>query len=217
MGYIYKIKNDINDKLYIGKTEFNIHKRFAEHCHDCLREDINNRPLYKAMSLYGINHFTIELIEECDDSVLEDREKYWISYYNSYGNGYNATMGGDGKSYINYDNIIDLFLKGLNIREIAEQTGHDVGHISKILKEKGNITQNQIDKQAIKKLERKVMQLDKKTNETIQTFDSVTQAALWIIKNDYSKDNIKGVTAHISQCCNGIRKSAYQFKWSYKE
>lgn len=76
MGYIYKIKNDINDKLYIGKTEFNIHKRFAEHCHDCLKKDIDNRPLYKAMSLHGINHFAIELIEECDDDVLEDREKY---------------------------------------------------------------------------------------------------------------------------------------------
>lgn len=38
MGYIYKIVNDINDKIYIGKTEKSIEKRFKEHCRDAFRK-----------------------------------------------------------------------------------------------------------------------------------------------------------------------------------
>ena len=91
MGYIYKIVNDINNKIYIGKTEFNIQKRFEEHIRDSQKEH-KNRPLYNAMNKYGIQHFKIELIEECNN--LEEREKYWISFYDSYKNGYNATLGG---------------------------------------------------------------------------------------------------------------------------
>ena len=144
MGYIYKITNDINDKIYIGKTEFDIQKRFYEHCKDSKR-GYTNRPLYNAMNKFGIEHFSIEEIEQCEEN-LEQREQYWIQYYDSFYNGYNATLGGDGKAYIDYNYIIELFIQGLNITEIAKKTNHDSGHISKILKEKGNISQKQIDK-----------------------------------------------------------------------
>ena len=73
MGYIYKITNDINDKIYIGKTEFNIEKRFQEHIKDS-EKLYKNRPLYNAMNKYGIEHFKIELIEETNNT--EEREKY---------------------------------------------------------------------------------------------------------------------------------------------
>ena len=45
MSYIYKITNDINDKIYIGKTDFSIEKRFKEHCQDAFR-DRNEKDLY---------------------------------------------------------------------------------------------------------------------------------------------------------------------------
>lgn len=212
MGYIYKIINDINNKVYIGKTEFNINKRFQEHIQDS-RKGYINRPLYKAMSKYGVEHFSIQLIETTEN--LEDREQYWIQYYDSYNNGYNATLGGDGRSYINYDFIINLFLKGYNITEIANQTKHDKGYISQILKEKGNIKSNQIEKQAIKKQEKELLMLDKKTKKEIKRFKSVAEASQYCIDNKLSKDTVKGITAHISQCCNGIRKSAYQYCWKY--
>ena len=48
------------------------------------------------MRKYGIEHFTIEAIEECPINILSEREKYWISEFDSYHNGYNATLGGDG-------------------------------------------------------------------------------------------------------------------------
>lgn len=74
MAYIYKIINDINNKVYIGKTNQNIQKRFQQHLNDSKRLNIQNRPLYKAMNKYGLQYFHIELIEETDKP--EDREKY---------------------------------------------------------------------------------------------------------------------------------------------
>jgi hypothetical protein len=49
------------------------------------------------MNKYGNEHFHIEEVEECPLEILSEREKYWIKYFFSYENGYNATMGGDGK------------------------------------------------------------------------------------------------------------------------
>ena len=80
-GYIYLIENKINEKKYVGKTYLNIEKRWKQHCNDSKRF---NRPLYQAMKKYGIENFSIKEIEYCDN--LEEREKYWISFYDSYHN-----------------------------------------------------------------------------------------------------------------------------------
>ena len=56
------------------------------------------------MNKYGLEHFRISLIEETDKP--EEREIYWIQKLNTYHFGYNATLGGDGKHYINYNEII---------------------------------------------------------------------------------------------------------------
>ena len=134
MAYIYKIENDINGKIYIGKTEFSIEKRFKEHCKDAYRNKKEKRPLYAAMQKYGIEHFSIFLIEETKNP--EEREKYWITYYNSYNNGYNATLGGDGKRYIDYDLVVATYKELLNINQVANKLKIDAGHVSKILKSK---------------------------------------------------------------------------------
>ena len=60
------------------------------------------------MNKYGIENFIIEEIEEVDVKELSIREIYWIEYYNSYKNGYNATLGGDGKILYDYDLIAEL-------------------------------------------------------------------------------------------------------------
>ena len=84
MSFIYKITNDINNKVYIGKTAFSIEKRFKEHCKDAFRDRNEKRPLYMAMQKYGIEHFHIEQIEECENINAADREAYWIGVYNAY-------------------------------------------------------------------------------------------------------------------------------------
>jgi group I intron endonuclease len=105
-GSIYKITNDINDKVYVGKTLLSIEKRFKEHKQDCQKTRYEKRPLYNAMNKYGVEHFQISLIEECPIEILSEREKYWIKELNTYHNGYNATLGGDGTQYIDTNDFI---------------------------------------------------------------------------------------------------------------
>ena len=44
------------------------------------------------MRKYGLENFTFEVLEECDAAALNERELYWIRKYDSYNNGYNATL-----------------------------------------------------------------------------------------------------------------------------
>ena len=171
-GKIYKIYNDINDKLYIGKTVSSIEKRFQEHCDDSKKGRCEKRPLYNAMNKYGIEHFFIELIEECDLKELSEKEIYWIGYYNSYKNGYNATLGGDGKILYDYDLIVQLYQNGLTGKEIANQLVCDIDTVRKALLSAGlNPNDNMI-----KLLSKKVEMHDKKTNELLKIFDSQMDA-----------------------------------------
>lgn len=95
---IYIIKNSINDKVYVGQS-VNIEKRWQAHRHKGkpnvnLNQPEANNKLHKAMRELGRENFYIEVLEECSVEKLEEKEKYWIEYYNSFYNGYNGTKGG---------------------------------------------------------------------------------------------------------------------------
>lgn len=95
---IYKITNKLNNKCYIGKSN-NIENRFNYHKNNYKCDKEWNKTLYKAFRKYGIENFNFEIIENIQDydNINNDREKYWISFYDSYNNGYNETLGGDGE------------------------------------------------------------------------------------------------------------------------
>lgn len=208
-GFIYKITNDINDKIYIGKTLSSIEKRFEEHKKDSHRIQEQIRPLYRAMNKYGHNNFHIALIEECPISNLSDREVYWINFYNSYENGYNATIGGDGKQLYDYNAIVQGFLSGKLIQELAEEFECCVDTIRAALNLANIDTRLNADKRAKKSLVAKTMQ-----NEVIQEFNSRKDAVKWLQENGYTKsDNMDNIIATIGRAANGKRKSAYGMKW----
>lgn len=214
MAYIYKITNNINDKVYIGKTESSVEKRWKEHCRDCRKERCNNRPLYRAMNKYGIENFQVEAIEETD--CPEEREIYWIDYYGSYHNGYNATRGGDGKKYLDYDAIIDTYNKVLNLKATAEVHGVSTDSVQEILRAKGVQIRSSEDVLR-EKLRLEIAMCDKDNrNEILKTFSSIIEAAQYLIDNHIANSpSANHITSHISQVCAGKRKSAYGYSWIY--
>ena len=143
MGFIYKIWNEENDKLYIGQTSVGIKTRWSAHLKNYLT---NNAVIYRAMRKYGAGSFHIEQIEECDNSLLDEREKYWIEYYDSYKNGYNSTPGGtalpSGKMFARLDDekIRLLWDEGCSISDISEKTGYSDTSIREHLYEYKNFS-----------------------------------------------------------------------------
>lgn len=93
---IYKITNKLNNKSYIGLSK-QIEVRWEQHKKRYLDKNDKeyNKVLYRAFRKYDLNNFKFEIIEECDEEQLKEREIYWISYYDSFTNGYNETPGGD--------------------------------------------------------------------------------------------------------------------------
>lgn len=76
---VYKITNDINDKIYIGQTTESLNKRFMRHCGYQLKD---NTHLHRAMKKYGCQHFKIELLYVCNSQQeLDDKEFEYISFY----------------------------------------------------------------------------------------------------------------------------------------
>lgn len=101
LGRIYLISNDINNKLYVGQTTQTLNKRFNGHCCYSKSDRSVNMYIKRAIHKYGKDKFHILLIEECPIELLNEREKYWISFYDSYENGYNLTKGGQDSNYFN--------------------------------------------------------------------------------------------------------------------
>ena len=136
-GFIYKITNKINGKSYIGQTIQNVKERFYQHCATKCSQAILNMVIHKAITKYGKSNFTIEVIEEVESTNLNDREKYWIRYYDSYNNGYNSTEGGqDGiKLFKNLDteSIVREYKSGKSLREIGRLFNVDKQTIKDLL------------------------------------------------------------------------------------
>ena len=95
MIYIYKITNNVNNKIYIGQSKYNDPKYLG-----------SGNYIRKAVKKYGIKNFTKEIIEECSDiAQANEREKYWIKKLDSKNLkiGYNIADG--GSSFIMNDSI----------------------------------------------------------------------------------------------------------------
>lgn len=153
------------------------------------------------MRKYGIEHFCVQLIEETNNP--EEREKFWIEYYGSFKNGYNATIGGDGKRYCDYDLIICLYNKDLTIKDICKLTKYDYKTVSKVLNAFKTSSLDYIIR-GHKSLYKKVAKIDKHSKKIVKIYSSISEA---------EKEN--GNTKHISDVCNGKRKTCKGYIWQY--
>lgn len=94
---IYKATNLVNNKVYIGQTTQTLQDRIYHHKKDSYRTDRPKVYFHNAIFKYGIDNFKFEVIEYCDNvEMLNEREIYWISYYDSTNKdkGYNLDSGG---------------------------------------------------------------------------------------------------------------------------
>jgi group I intron endonuclease len=95
---IYKATNTINQKSYVGKTENTFDKRKSDHLTDAKQD--KGFAFHSAIRKYGEENFVWEIVEDniTDDAVLNQKEEYYISLYESFGpKGYNMTKGGEGQ------------------------------------------------------------------------------------------------------------------------
>lgn len=149
MGYIYKITNKLNQKVYIGKTLRDPKIRWREHIEDSRHPDL---PLQRAFDKYGIEAFEFTVLEQInDDSLLNEREKYYINKFNSYKKGYNATIGGDGGtthllSDLERKKILQLWEEDKTILEIQRNTSHSHSAIRNCILSTG-ISQKEYEEQ----------------------------------------------------------------------
>ena len=120
---IYKYENKLNGKIYIGLSR-NIERRYAQHIYDATRLKKNKSTgIDYAINKYGIENFNFEIIELCDESQLNEKERYWINHYNSYKDGYNRTVGGESLSGEEHPRAV---LTEKEVWDIREQYGQGI-------------------------------------------------------------------------------------------
>lgn len=192
-GFIYKITNTINGKSYIGQTIQNVKERFYQHCATKCSKVVSNMSIHRAIKKYGKSNFTVEVIEEIDSTNLNDRERYWIKYYNSYNNGYNSTKGGQDGCKPFKDLDVESIIKEYN-------TGKSLRTLGTIFK---------VDKQTIKDLlirhnvelrtTRTYKLSQKDRDKVLEDFTSGLSRKEIMIKWNISK-------SYLSQLINGYRR-----------
>ena len=200
MGFIYKITNKLNNKIYIGQTIKTVSKRFQQHKNNSNKDYFSQIVLYKAFNKYGIENFICETLEEVPNDKLDEREKYWIEFYDSYFNGYNSTLGGRTTQLYNWDvdDIIEKYYELKSARKVAKEIGCDHSTIDRILNENGVKRFSPAQQQS--KPVRFISDDGKKFE-----FQTTTEAANWLIENKYTRmTNPKIVRQEI---CDRIRKN----------
>lgn len=134
-GFIYKVTNKVNNKVYIGQTRYTVEFRWRQHVNSK-----DNCHFHLALRKYGVDNFLVETLEECDIENLDSREMFYIAKYDSFKNGYNSTSGGtNGLRCLTldgcYDEIKGLYLSGFSSNKIATIYNVDKATIVKILKQ----------------------------------------------------------------------------------
>lgn len=135
--YVYMITNNINGKLYIGKRGTN---------NDIFEDKYmgSGIAINRAYKKYGIENFTKTIIEICNtEEEAFIKEIYWIAKYDTYNNGYNMTLGGEGVSGFNMANSLSQERYEEWRRKLSKSAGHMKGkkiseeHRQKIKKNHG--------------------------------------------------------------------------------
>jgi len=210
MGYIYKIKNKIDNKTYIGQTTQDLESRWRNH----RKNSSNCRYLKSAFKKYGVENFVFKLVCITFDNQLDDMEIKYIEQYKCLvPNGYNIRLGGNsGKHHEETKRKISESLKlryASGLIHPRHQLGKRHNEITKNKISESNkgrkISQESINKRIISRRKNKIIQFDIDGN-IVNSFDSCKEAAEYI-----------GISLNsINLCCIGKAKTAKGFVWKYE-
>lgn len=212
MSFIYVITNQINGKQYVGQTQSTIEKRWKEHRQSMYRKVSEKRPLYEAMKKYDVKNFKIELLEEVEDYLVSEKEIYYINKLQTYSNGYNASTGGDGKSFITLEEkeqYLNKFLELKSIKEVSLYFGRDRKTISNYLKSKGIDVYQFRPKTVNPQFHSKKIRIEEFDVE----FNTITDAAKYIVENNITQASVNSVHVSIGRVLSGKRKSYLGLNW----
>ncbi len=215
---IYKIENLLNHKCYIGQS-INIEHRFSKH-----KSAKDNFYIHRAIQKYGKENFSFEIIEECSEKELNNRENYWINFYNSLvPNGYNMILGGSngagyakGKEVEQYSLIGEYLNTFSSALQASEQTGLNHSNICACCRGERNyvgIYQWRYKNSSLKLKKFKEVEIIISKKIIIQQFSKDD-----ILIKEYPSANSAhketGISCgNICECCNGNRKTAGGYKW----
>lgn len=213
---IYKIENDINDNLYIGQS-VDIEGRWRQHCR--LIDD--GCVIHKAMIKYGVEHFSCSVIETCAENELDEKEIYWINFYDSYKKGYNMTIGGKNQTHLQRNPVEVYDLEGNYI-----ETCSSAGEASR----KYNINRSLLSQILLHRRKSangyQFKRQDDSFNITKYSQEKTGPSGTPVVQMDTNNNFIKyypsqseayrqtGILAqNIGKCCNGTLKSCGGYKW----
>ena len=202
MGYIYKVQNKVNNKVYIGKTVNTIRERWLEHIDEANRGD--NTLLHKAITKYGKDNFYVDEIENCSCELLNTKEIHYIALFHSHMSegGYNMTYGGEGTTKYSDEDILELWASGLRACEISQQLGANPNTISQRLK--FLIDDKAARQRYFESRKKAVIQYDIYGNP-IRIWDCAA----------YAESTLGLSKGSVSRCCNKIRYSSGEFLWKF--
>ena len=150
---------------------------------------MSQEPLHKAMRKYGNHNFMIKELDDCNESILNEREQYWIDQYKP---EYNGDI-----EVIEKEDIIEVIEEPIIKKEKVSSF--------KFAENRGNG----------KHLATKIMSVNIETGEE-RIWNSVSEAAIELTGDVRKSGNISRAMNHGYKCYDHLWKRLEQSKHSIK-